>query len=255
MAKRKREGEGDSGVNVGLIMTISLFLILLTFFILLNSIAEVDERRTRIAIGSLMGAFGIFKGGTSPLGTAELSMPSFTEDMIKDADEDELVTLVNKKMIGELKVDSKKGKGILTIHENTLFDVAPLRIKTSAKPLLEELCGILNKGTYPIEIVAHTDNRPAEEKGYGSNWELSALMAMKVVRYMVENGKVLPDRITAYGRGDQEPIASNDTRISRAQNRRIDIFLDYKAQPHVKRIFEDKESAFMTYKKFDFRIH
>ena len=55
MAKRKREGEGDSGVNVGLIMTISLFLILLTFFILLNSIAEVDERRTRIAIaGTLM---------------------------------------------------------------------------------------------------------------------------------------------------------------------------------------------------------
>jgi hypothetical protein len=80
-------------------------------------------------------------------------------------------------------------------------------------------------------------------------------MAMKIVRYMVENGKVLPGRITAYGYGDQKPIASNDTRISRAQNRRIDIFLDYKAQPHVKRIFEDKESAFMTYKKFDFRIH
>ena len=255
MAKRKRDGEGDGGVNVGLIMTISLFLILLTFFILLNSIAEVDERRTRIAIGSLMGAFGIFKGGTAPLGSGDLAMPSFTQDLTDDTDEDELLSLVNKKMIGELKVDSKKGKGIITIHENTLFDVAPLNIKPSVKPLLDQLCGILNKGTYPIEIVAYTDNRPAEEKGYRSNWELSALMAMKVVRYMVENGKVPPARITAYGSGDQHPIASNDTRISRAQNRRVDIFLDYKAQPHVKRIFEDKESAYMTYKKFDFRIH
>jgi chemotaxis protein MotB len=255
MAKRKRDGEGDRGVNVGLIMTISLFLILLTFFILLNSIAEVDERRTRIAIGSLMGAFGIFKGGTAPIGTGDLARPSFTQDMMEDADENELVSLVNKKMIGELKVYSKKGEGIITIHENTLFDAAPLKIKPSAKPLLNQLCGIINKGTYPIEIVAYTDNRPAEEKGYRSNWELSVLMAMKVVRYMVEDGKVPSGRITAYGSGDQKPIASNYTRISRAQNRRIDIFLDYKAQPHAKRIFEDKESAFMTYKQFDFRIH
>ena len=255
MAKRKRDGEGGTGVNVGLIMTISLFLILLTFFILLNSIAVVDERRTRIAIGSLLGAFGIFKGGTSPLGAGDLAMPSFTPSMMKDEDEKELLSLEKKKMIGALKVESIKGKGIITIHEDTLFDLAPLEIKSSAKPLLEQLCNIINRGTYPVEIVGHTDNRPAEEKGYRSNWQLSTLMAMKVVRYMVENGKVQPGRITAYGRGDQTPIASNDTRKSRAQNRRIDIFLDYKAQPYVQRIFEDKESAFMTYKKFDFRIH
>ena len=66
MAKRSRGVENDSGSNVGLVMMLSLFLILLTFFILLNSIATMDERRTRVAIGSLMGAFGIFKGGTSP---------------------------------------------------------------------------------------------------------------------------------------------------------------------------------------------
>jgi chemotaxis protein MotB len=227
----------------------------LTFFILLNSIAVVDERRTRIAIGSLLGAFGIFKGGTSPISSGDLAMPSFAPSMMEDEDDNELVSLEKKKMIGKLKLETKKGKGIITIHEDTLFDTASLSIKPSARPLLNQLCGIINKGSYPVEIIGHTDNRPAEEKGYRSNWELSTLMAIKVLRYMVETGKVLPDRITAYGSGDQQPIASNDTRTSRAQNRRIDIFLDYKAQPYVKRIFENKESAFMTYKKFDFRIH
>jgi chemotaxis protein MotB len=157
--------------------------------------------------------------------------------------------------MGEFKIESKKGKGIITIHESMLFDETTLRIKPSAKPLLNQLCGLINRGVYPVEIVGYADNRPAEEKGYRSNWELSTLMAIKVLRYMGEKGNVLPRRITAYGSGDQNPIASNDTRKSRAQNRRIDIFLDYKAQPHIKRIFKDKKSAFITYKKFDFRIN
>jgi hypothetical protein len=80
-------------------------------------------------------------------------------------------------------------------------------------------------------------------------------MAIHVLRYMVEKGRVLPVRVAAYGRGDLNPITTNETRISRAQNRRIDILLDYKAEPHIRRIFKDKKSAFITYKKFDFRIN
>lgn len=255
MAKRNRGVDGDFVSNVGLVMMLSLFLILLTFFILLNSIATRDERRTRIAIGSLMGAFGIFKGGTSPLGTGDNTMRPFTPKLMDDLDMNALLSLMDRKMIGELKIESKEGKGIITIHENTLFDETTLRIKPSAKPLLDQLCGFINKGAYPLEIVGHTDNRPAEEKGYKSNWALSTLMAIQVLRYMVEKGRVLPGRVAAYGKGDQNPMTSNDTRKSRAQNRRIDILLDYKAQPHIKRIFKDKKSAFITYKKFDFRIN
>lgn len=254
MAKKKRGQVEESGTNVGLVMTLSLFLILLTFFILLNSIAVIDERRTRIAIGSLMGAFGIFKGGLSPLGSGETTMPSFSPAIVTESEVNDLLSLMNKRMIGEVKIESKKGKGIITIHGDTLFYETPLKIRPSAKPLLNKLCDFINRGTYPVEIVGHTDNRPAEEKGYQSNWELSTLMAIQVLRYMAEKGKVIPDRITAYGRGDLKQIVSNDTRKSRAQNRRIDIFLDYKAQPHIKRIFKDKKSAFITYKKFDFRM-
>jgi chemotaxis protein MotB len=254
MAKRSIGVDGESGTNVGLVMMLSLFLILLTFFILLNSIAVVDERRTRIAIGSLMGAFGVFKGGSSPLGTGDTTRSPLAPKVMEDSDVNDLLSLMDRKMIGELKIELKKGKRIITIHENSLFDERTLRIKPSAKPLLDQLCGFINKGAYPLEIVGHTDNRPAEEKGYKSNWALSTLMAIQVLRYMVEKGRVFPGRVAAYGRGDQNPMTSNDTRKSRAQNRRIDILLDYETQPHIRRIFKDKKSAFITYKKFDFRI-
>jgi chemotaxis protein MotB len=236
-------------------MMLSLFLILLTFFILLNSIAVVDEKRTRIAIGSLMGAFGIFKGGTSPLGTGDTTMSPLAPKVMENSDMNDLLSLMDRKMMGELRIEFKRNKGIITIRENTLFDETTLRIKPSAKPLLDQLSGFINKGAYPLEIVGHTDNRPAEEKGYKSNWALSTLMAIQVLRYMVEKGRVLPGRVAAYGKGGQYPMISNDTRKSRAQNRRIDILLDYNVQPHIKRIFKDRKSAYITYKKFDFRIN
>jgi chemotaxis protein MotB len=48
-------------------MTVALFLILLTFFVLLCSIAVIDEEKTRVAIGSLIGSFGSLPKGLSPL--------------------------------------------------------------------------------------------------------------------------------------------------------------------------------------------
>ena len=136
MARRGRGDDSGAGTNVGLVMMLSLFLILLTFFILLNSIATMDERRTRIAIGSLMGAFGIFKGGTSPLGTGDNTMSPFAPKLVDRSNTDELLSLLDRKMMGEIKIELKEGKGIVTIHGYTLFDESTKRIKPSAKPLL-----------------------------------------------------------------------------------------------------------------------
>ena len=74
-----------------------------------------------------------------------------------------------------------------------------LKVKPSAKPLLNQLCGIINKGTYSIEIVAHTDNRPAEEKGYLSNWELSAYRGLAVLDYFIKDRGLPLSRFTVVG--------------------------------------------------------
>ncbi len=254
MIKKKRDTDDVSGVNSRSILTICLFLILLTFFIMLNSIAVIEERKTRPAIGSLLGAFGTFFGGLSPLSTGESIMLPSAPMIEERLDVEEFLSLMNKKMADQIKIESCKDREIITINEKALFDMNKSKLKSSSYPLLNELCNLIRNGDYPVEIVGHTDKRPADQKGYKSNWEISTLMAIQVLRYFVEKGKVLPERLTAYGCGSHKPIASNDTRQSRAQNIRVEIILHFKAPAYIKRIYRKKPAGIFTYKRFTFRV-
>ncbi len=254
MVKKKRDIDDVPGVNVGLVMTISLFLILLTFFILFNSIAVIDERKTRPAIDSLVGAFGSFKGGLSALSTGTSLMPPTAPMIEEELKLEDLLAFMDKKIVGGIKIVSRGDKEIITINEEVLFEKNKFGLKSSSYPLLNEICTFIKEKDYPVEILGHTDNRPAQEKGYKSNWELSTLMAVQVIRYFVEKRKVLPERLTAYGCGGYKPIASNDTRQSRAQNRRVEIMLHFKAPSYIKRIYRKKPAGIFTYKRFHFRV-
>lgn len=254
MTKRKRNIDDESGINVGQIMTVSLFLILLTFFILLNSISVIDEIKLRAAVGSLVGAFGSFSGGLSALKTGSSIMPSSAPMIYEELKIEELLLITDEKLAVQINVETCKDKEIITINEKILFDKDKSKLKPSSFPLLNGLCKHIAEGDYPVEIVGHTDNRPAEEKGYKSNWELSTLMAIQVLNYFVEKRKVIPERLTAYGCGSYRQIVSNDTRQLRAQNRRIDIILHFKAPAYVKRIYKKRPTGWFTYKKFDFNV-
>ena len=255
MAKKKKKFDDSALKNIGALMNISLFLIILTFFVLLNSIAKIDDRRLILAIGSLIGAFGSFKGGLSPLNTGDVPLPP-TPPMIKEtADFKNMMSKWNLKVLGDIsKVKTDMEKASITINESVLFSENRPELRPSSYPMLNDLCSLINEGDYSIEIVGHTDNRPAEEKGYQSNWELSALMAIRVLRYFVEEGKVPAERLTANGCGIQRPIVSNDTRQSRALNRRVEIVFDDKAPAYIKRVYRKRPTGIFTYKKFDFRV-
>lgn len=236
-------------------MNISLFLILLTFFVLLNSLAKIDEKKLYLAIGSLFGAFGSFKGGLSPLSTGDLPLPPSPPMEEKELSFDEMLSTWNVKILGDvIKVKSDMEKVSITIDERVLFSENRLELQPSSYPMLNELCSLINKGDYSIEILGHTDNRPAEEKGYRSNWELSALMAIQVLRYFIKEGKVPAERLTANGCGSQRPIASNETRQSRALNRRVEIVFDSGAPASIKRIYRKRPGGIFTYKRFDFKV-
>jgi chemotaxis protein MotB len=254
MVKKRTNTDDAPGTSVGMIMTVCLFLILLTFFILLNSISVIDEKRKIIAIGSLLGAFGSFRGGLSPLKTGESIMPASTPMIEAKLDIEELLAVMDKRTAGQIKIESSMDREIITIDEKVLFDKNKSKLKSSSYPLLDKLSELIKKGDYPVEIVGHTDNRPAEEKGYKSNWELSTLMAIQALRYFVEKGKVPDERLTVYGSGSYKPIASNDTRQSRAQNRRLDIILNFRMPAYVKRIYRKRQPGFFTYKRFDFKV-
>ena len=254
MDRKKRNIDDEPGANIGAVMTVSLFLILLTFFILLNSIAVLDEKKIRLSLGSLTGAFGSFTGGFSVSNTGKLLVSPSASMIEKKLDDNTLLTIIDIDVKDQISLKSREGKEIITINEKFLFDENKLKLKTSSYPVLNRLCDFIKNRDYPVEIAGHTDNRPAEEKGYKSNFELSALMAMQVFKYFESAGGIHPDRLEAYGCGSHRSIVSNDTRRLRAQNRRVDIILNFSAPAHIKRIYRKKPSGIFTYMKFDFRI-
>jgi chemotaxis protein MotB len=254
MAARKRNRKDGPGIDITLVMTVSLFLILLTFFILLNSIAVIDEQKKLVAIGSLMGAFGSLPGGISPSKTGESIISPFAPMTDERLDIIELFSFLDKTMVGKVKRESSKGREVITINESVLFSTDTHQLKPSALPLLNKICGIMRKGDYSIEIIGHTDSRPGADKGFRSNWELSSLMAIQILRYFDEKGRIRSERLSAYGRGSTHPFASNDTRESRAQNRRVEIVLDFSPALYVKRIFKKRPAGTFTYKNIDFKL-
>ncbi len=80
-----------------------------------------------------------------------------------------------------------------------------------------------------IRVDGHTDNIPLAGSGrYRDNWELSQGRALSVVRYMVDGLNFPPNRLTANGFGEFQPINTADTPEARAQNRRIELKLTEK---------------------------
>jgi len=254
MARGKRNRENSPPLNVTLVMMISLFLILLTFFILLNSIASIDEQKKLIGIGSVLGAFGSLPGGISASNTGESLTGPFATMTNDRPDIVELFSFMDRMIVGQVRRESSNDKEVITIDESFLFGVDKRQLEPSAFPLLNKICGIMRRGDYPVEVVGHTDSRPGENKGFGSNWELSSLMAMQVLKYLVGEGGISAERLSAYGRGCTLPVASNDTRESRAQNRRVEVILHFNAPLYVKRILKKTPTGSFTYKDFDFKV-
>jgi len=257
MGKRKKKNDDDSGADIGMVMTVSLFLILLTFFILLNSIAVIDDNRTRLAIGSLIGAFGGLPGGLSPMESGKSALPPTAPMIEEELSLEQLMSYVKrdlKGLGGDVKLETIGDQKKIIINEAGLFIGNEFKIKPSIQPLLDKLGQVINNGSFPVEIAGYTDNAIHLDKGYRSNWKMSTIMALKVLKYFVSQCGILPNRLTAYGCGSNHPITSNESIQSRAQNRRVEIDLKYKAPAYMKRIFKKKPVGFFTYKKFDFKI-
>jgi len=225
--REKKNVTPKIGNNVIQVMTISLFIILLAFFILLNSIAVLNEQKVFAAIGSLLGSFGIKTGGYSVLeGTGEKFQFS-TAGAGKSPIDFSVLFKGDDSFFRKIMILSTSRGSIVRIPIDQLFEHSEIKIKPSGYEILRRLAILINKTKYPIEISGHTDNIPIEE-GRISNRELSVVQALYVLKYFIETAKILPDRITALGWGEYRNAFSNQTRETRELNRRIDIIFLHK---------------------------
>lgn len=114
----------------------------------------------------------------------------------------------------------------LNIPSNVTFDTSSYAIKPSFAPVLDQVAQTLQQNPEVVaQVVGHTDN--TGQPAY--NQTLSVNRAQSVVNYLASRG-IPPQRMSAEGRGDTQPIADNSTEAGRAANRRVEIYLRATAQ-------------------------
>lgn len=247
MKEKKRQLQAPPGVDLNLSMTISLFIIILVFIIMLNALAVPDERRKRTALGSLNESFGILSGGSSVIeGSDGLTRQSIISEGSRLGDLNEM--LKEKDGIAkDLVITGNKRRSTLSIPEHRLFKPGETELIPGSHVILDKISQIINKNKYPVDIMGYVDNAESQS-GHGmSPRELSTLRAMALQSFFINTGKVAPTLLTAIGWGEFRPIASNQTRETRSLNRRMEIVFIHEAK------LDEPEGGFI-FKEFFFNV-
>jgi chemotaxis protein MotB len=126
----------------------------------------------------------------------------------------------------ELSVYIKDGNVYVSLQEKLLFKSGSDVVDPKGKEALKTLANVL-KSTNDITVMieGHTDNVPIKTALFKDNWDLSTARATSILRLLTTENGFDPNRITASGRGQFHPVASNETAEGRASNRRTEIIL------------------------------
>lgn len=126
-----------------------------------------------------------------------------------------------------LTVEARDGKVYVSMENKLLFKSGSWTVEAQGKTAIERLGNVLAENPdIAVLIEGHTDNVPYSGKGpLKGNWDLSTKRATSIVNLLLENPQILPQNLTAAGRGEYLPIAPNSTQQGRAANRRIEVVL------------------------------
>lgn len=126
-----------------------------------------------------------------------------------------------------LTVEIKNGKVYVSLEESLLFATGSTNVDTRGVNALRQLANVLeNNPEINVLIEGHTDDVPFRPgSSIKDNWDLSVLRATAIVRILLQNADIDPQRLTAAGRGEHMPIDPADTPEARKKNRRTEIIL------------------------------
>lgn len=137
-----------------------------------------------------------------------------------------LTKSLSKEELKEVDVQVMKGVVYISLADNMLYKSGSYEINNRAAETLSKIAKIIKDyPTYDVIVEGNTDNVPITKTNIRNNWDLSALRASSVVQCLQTQYGINPKRMTAGGRGEYNPIASNDTEVGKQRNRRTQIII------------------------------
>ena len=134
-----------------------------------------------------------------------------------------------------ITVEQRNGRVYVSMEAKLLFASGSTSVGSEGTKAVVQLAKALeNQNELTILVEGHTDTDPISSSCIKDNWDLSVMRATSVVRIMMNNSSINPQTLTAAGRGEHFPIASNDTPEGKAKNRRIEVILT----PNLDKLFK-----------------
>lgn len=126
----------------------------------------------------------------------------------------------------EVNVQVLKGVVYISLADNMLYKSGSYEINDRAAETLSKIAKIIQDyKDYDVLVEGNTDNVPISRQNIRNNWDLSCLRASSVVQYLQNNYGIDPKRLTAGGRGEYNPLTTNDSELGKQRNRRTQIII------------------------------
>jgi len=214
-----------------------LITLLMIFFVIMYAMSNVDAQKYEVLSQSLEGALqptglgGTGSGGTASGGGIDVSQALADGESDKIDPElvaaaEEITKLIREKNLQDKVSVSIQERGVVVGLMNTvLFDPGSMQIKPDAVPTLVAIGQIANGVHNYIRVEGNTDDVPMNTPQIPSNWELSVLRSTEVLKLMISQSGVAPDKISAVGYGEYRPSVPNTSVENRAKNRKVDIVI------------------------------
>jgi len=234
--KKQKKPDGPLGAPMWMVTYSDLVTLLLTFFVLLMSMANMDPVRFLEASSSLKDAFGVHSR-PAHVEFAIPILPAPPKTKLNPV-QTELTTKIHRKLKAQIdKFELSKdieaihrddGTIVLRVNNTILFNPGDARITPQSLPTLRKIADMIRPLPMTLRIEGHSDDEIISTVGGDDNWGLSINRAVSVTRFY-EQGDLLPlDRMSAIGYGSLRPLVPNTTEQNKAKNRRVDFVLRVK---------------------------
>ena len=154
-----------------------------------------------------------------------------------------LTRSLSKEEMKEVDVQVLKGVVYISLADNMLYKSGSYEINDRAAETLSKIAKIITDyKDYDVLVEGNTDNVPISRENIRNNWDLSCLRASSVVQFLQTRYGVDPKRLTAGGRGEYNPLTTNNTEVGKQRNRRTQIIITPKLDQFMELIDKAPES-------------
>lgn len=253
---KPKKKQASLSTNAWMATYTDLMILLLTFFVLLLSMATIDQRRKRLAINSFVGAFGFMPGAQSILGKPKGmnitvgSAPLMEEDVKFEKLRN---VALKHELESDLSVMKQHERTIISINNRVLFDPGSHEIKTSSHEFLFDLAQVIKEGARTIELRGYTEQVETIFKQDQLKYSmfLSTKRAFAVFNFFRENCDIPVEKIIAHGFGDN--LKDKGKKADEGMNRQVEIIIDEREKIPYKYRLPKKKDSLLDFKGFFFR--